>query len=227
MIEEIPLNLIKFNAAIYPRDHLYYQVTYRYASAIRAGVEFPPITVGKIEGDSNEYYLIDGLHRLRAHEIAGKKKIKAQVKKYKTFSEAFYDAVRLNSSHGQPLTTYEIARVIKRLRDEGRDWPFICSLLNITPEDAKKLLQKRSIEVEEGEIEIVKKPIVTVKERIIKKETAEEVKALTGVSQEKLLRDLRDILKTGLLDIDNRRVVRLVLEVFDLLKPIVHSIRSK
>jgi len=225
MKREIPLNQIKFNNAIYPRDHLYYQVAYRYASALRSGVKFPPIVVGRIKENAKNYYLVDGWHRLKAHEMAGKSTIEAEIKEYKTFSEAFYDAVKLNATHGQPLTAYETTKIIKKLRDEGKDWVFIASLLNITIEDAKKMLEKRTVEIEKGEIEVVKKPIVSVKERIATREVVQNVKSLTGVSQEKLLKDLRDILRSGLLDIENRKVVKLLIEVYDLLTPIVRTIR--
>ena len=218
----VKLSDIAFSKVIWPRAHYYYQVAYRYAASMRAGVKFPPIVVGRIKTaeDPEKLYLVDGLHRMKAYEMLGMDELDAEVHIYDSFEDAFYDAIRRNIAHGQPLTAYEYGDIIRRLLEQGKDWVFIATLLQMTIDDVKKFAEKKLVEVEEGEIEVVKKPVETVKERIVTKEMVKAQEGLTGVPQMKLVNDLITIIDIGLLDVDNKRLMERLRELYKRLKAI-------
>jgi hypothetical protein len=205
---------------IWPRDHEYYQVFYRYLASMKAGVKFPPIAVGTVKTaeDPEVLYLIDGLHRLKAYDMLDVKEVEAEINHYESFEEAFYDSVRRNITHGQPLTAYEIAGVIKRLLEKERDWVYIANLLQITLDDVKKFIEGRLVEVEKSVWEIVKEPVRSVKHRITTREITKGQRGLVGVSQIKLVGDLVKIIEIGLLDVDNKKLMTGLENLYDLLK---------
>lgn len=205
---------------IWPRDHEYYQISYRYMASMKAGIKFPPITTGTIKTaeDPEALYLIDGRHRLKAYDMLDITEVEAEINHYESFEEAFYDSVRRNIIHGQPLTAYEVGCVIKRLLEKGKDRVYIANLLQITLDDLKKFIEKRLVEVEENVYEVVKKPVRPVKHRITSSKIAEEQRGLTGISQMKLVGDLVKIIEIGLLDVDNKKLMKRLENLCDLLK---------
>lgn len=211
---------IVFSKVIWPRDHEYYQISYRYMGSMKAGVKFPPIVVGTVKTaeDPKTLHLIDGKHRLKAYDMLDVKEVEAEINHYESFEEAFYDSVRRNIVHGQPLTTYEFGCVMKRLLEKGKDLVYIATLLQMTIDDVKKFIEKRLVEVEENVYEVVKKPIHSVKHRITTSKIAEEQRGLTGISQMKLVGDLVKIIEIGLLDVDNKKLMNRLEKLYDFLK---------
>ena len=78
----------------------------RYAHALRAGAEFPPIKAAKITG---ALVLVDGYHRAAAHEIIGAAFIEAEVIEASE-SEAQWLAAEANLRHGRPLKRAEVRK---------------------------------------------------------------------------------------------------------------------
>uniref|UniRef100_A0A6M3LWI5 Uncharacterized protein n=1 Tax=viral metagenome TaxID=1070528 RepID=A0A6M3LWI5_9ZZZZ len=187
---------------------------------MKAGVKFPPINIGTIKTaeDPEALYLIDGLHRLKAYKMLDVKEVEVEIKHYESFNEAFHDSVRRNITHGQPFTAYEVAGVIKRLLEEGRDLVYMATLLQMTLDDVKKFIDERLVEVEENVYEVVKEPVRSVKHRITSSKIAEEQRGLTGISQIKLVGDIVKIIEIGLLDVDNKKLMNRLENLYDLLK---------
>lgn len=190
---------------------------------MRAGVKFPPIAVGTIETaeDPEALYLIDGQHRLKAYDMLGVKEVEADINHYKSFGEAFEDAVRRNVPHGQPLTASEVTGVIKRLLEEGKDLAYIADILQMTVDDVKKFIDERLVKVEGGVWKVVREPVRVVKHRITTKKIAKAQSGLTGISQMKLVGDIVTIIEIGLLDVDNRKLMNRLEKLYDLLKTLL------
>ena len=78
----------------------------RYAHALRAGAEFPPIKAAKITG---ALVLVDGYHRTAAYEIIGAAFIEAEVIEARE-CEAQWLAAEANLRHGRPLKRAEVRK---------------------------------------------------------------------------------------------------------------------
>jgi len=86
----------------------------RYADAMAAGQEFPPIVVARVtEGDATRAFtLIDGWHRVKAAKLIGRAKIDAIVVDAKP-NEYRWLAAKGNLSHGLPLARAEKREVFR------------------------------------------------------------------------------------------------------------------
>ena len=86
-------------------------IAVEYAEAIASGARMPPIVVFR-EGDT--YRLADGWHRVRAHELAGKADVAAEVRKGDERECRLY-AVGANASHGARRTKADRWRAVEML----------------------------------------------------------------------------------------------------------------
>lgn len=105
---------LKFDKDIYPRMAPNWQTSWIYAEQMKAGATFPAINVGEFR---NHLYIVDGVHRVKAHQIRKEDFIQAIVQKYASKKEMFIDAVKLNNHHGQRLSTYDKVRIIQKLEE--------------------------------------------------------------------------------------------------------------
>jgi len=106
---ELRLPEIKTTNRLQPRVQLDLFTSDEYAQAMREGQVFPPISVvfdGKI------YWLWDGYHRLRAAEICGFEKIKADVTEG-DFDKARWLALGANIKHGRQRKDEDKRRVVE------------------------------------------------------------------------------------------------------------------
>lgn len=109
---------IKINPNIYPRGAFDSSVVEAYKMAMDGGAEFPPILVGTINGDKS-HYLVDGKHRMAANERRGEAYISADIRHFENAKDAFMEAVRLNTTHGAPLSWDDRAEAMKKLMAWG------------------------------------------------------------------------------------------------------------
>jgi hypothetical protein len=81
----------------------------RYAAAMKAGQEFPAVTVVDVGGLK---LLVDGWHRVAALEALGETEVRAEVVEG-TRRDARWLAAEANLKHGLPLKTIEIRSVFR------------------------------------------------------------------------------------------------------------------
>lgn len=99
---------------LYPRHEVdHHSVVLQYAKALQAGVEFPTIKVGLLEGKK---IIVDGMHRVAAHKVIDHEYVTCSTLSFSSKAELFAEAVRLNSSHGRRFTNIELKDNIKRLQ---------------------------------------------------------------------------------------------------------------
>jgi hypothetical protein len=82
----------------------------RYANTYRAGVDMPPVQVGRIKGT---LVLLDGWHRLAALDQIGRNYVQACVRDMGE-REAAWIAASANLAHGLPLKSSEIRAVFRQ-----------------------------------------------------------------------------------------------------------------
>jgi len=109
---KIQIAKIHLDKALYPRDDLDNPTVSRYRLALDL---LPPIKVWQ-EGKDN-YILVDGYHRLVAHQIEGQKEIEANVLDIPK-EEIMLEAVKLNAKHGLQLDSNEKTRLAIMLFEE-------------------------------------------------------------------------------------------------------------
>ena len=116
-IQEIQVSKIEVIQGLLPRveTHTIEDKVEEYKEAMEFGSEFPPITVWL---KNNEYWLIDGMHRLLATKRLGKEMLKAEVVELKDMLEAKAVAITKNK-HGLPLTKQEKKILCQNLYMEG------------------------------------------------------------------------------------------------------------
>jgi ParB-like chromosome segregation protein Spo0J len=105
---------IVIDDAIYPRKEISEFGVTRLIQALLTGAKLPPIIV-----EASTLRLVDGRHRLLAHQRLDIKQIEVKEKTYATDADLFADAVRLNTGHGEPLDSYSIKNAIIKLEDYG------------------------------------------------------------------------------------------------------------
>jgi adenylylsulfate kinase len=83
---------------------------------MEAGVEFPPV---RTWFDGNDYWLVDGFHRIAATRKIGARKITVQVFEG-SLEEARWDSYRANSTHGLRRTIVDLEAVITRVLEHPK-----------------------------------------------------------------------------------------------------------
>lgn len=115
MLKIMKLKDIKVEMNYYPREYYSDDTAEKYANAMKLGSKFPPVIVAKIDG---EFYLVDGLHRLKAHQKNSEEHIQAEINnRISTFQQLYIEAVKTNVQHGRPLSSYDRENIAKRLAE--------------------------------------------------------------------------------------------------------------
>ncbi len=117
----IPLRSIKMDAGIQQRAPMLNSVVVaEYAEAMKAGAQFPPITIFT---DGNINWLADGFHRVEAAEEVGANAIAAEIRQG-TRRDAMLFGCSANRTHGLRRARADVRRAIETLLkdDEWGAW---------------------------------------------------------------------------------------------------------
>lgn len=116
-MNQIPLTEVVYDQSIYPRAEWSQATVNRYAEAINAGDEFPPIV---LEADTNR--LLDGMHRWQAHKQALKDTIRVR---WETVPEGVPPkayAASLSVTHGDRITSEDLKTIAREVATENPDY---------------------------------------------------------------------------------------------------------
>jgi len=119
---QLPISQIKLDDGTQPRAQLDFVVIGEYAEAMKAGAQFPPVTVFY---DGADYWLADGFHRVKAAEQNGDGLASVEVDvRQGARRDAILHACGANTDHGLRRTNSDKRRsVITMLHDdEWRQW---------------------------------------------------------------------------------------------------------
>jgi Domain of unknown function (DUF4326) len=133
--DAIPIGDVVLDMAIYPRDGWSQPTVERYAEALKAGDQFPPIT---LEAGTNR--LLDGMHRYQAHMTLGLTEIRAEHRQVPDDMPPLLFAAQLSARHGDRLSGKNMQAVTIKVVTEHPDYPMvkIAKCLGITRQTASK-----------------------------------------------------------------------------------------
>jgi ParB-like nuclease domain len=200
----LKLESIILDERYYPRSHVDWHTVLRYKSALLAGAQFPPVTVGK---RGKAYYLLDGWHRYRANRKIGSEKITAIITPVPQ-RLWFCEAVRLNIRHGIALNYQERLQSYMRLKRDGLPVDELQTIFATPIEDMEKATAQRAVWLSPNDLRplVAKTPLMTrLKERgpewLTEKASVieQEQKSLNGVSEKGLLRQVIVMLENDFL----------------------------
>ena len=120
-IVDLPVNQVRIMQNMLPRfiTGMDEEVVSRYAELMEDGVEFPPVKVWRNGKDGKEqWFVLDGAHRLEAAERAKKETIRCEVEEFEE-KEFLLRAFAENLKHGLPLKREEKMLVVQALYQQG------------------------------------------------------------------------------------------------------------
>jgi len=128
-----------FDWRLYPRKSIDYSIVHRYAKALKAGAVFPPIKVGLLNGTK---IIVDGMHRVKAHQTLGIEYIQAITLPFKSEADLFAEAVKCNSDHGRPFGHEDIRKSIRILKKYKFDVNEIVKLIHVPASEITRITAK-------------------------------------------------------------------------------------
>ncbi len=156
-----------------------------YAEMIEQGIEFDPISVWR---KGNEYWVIDGVHRLSAHKKAGKTTIKAKLVECKDELDYRIKAIQANLKHGLALAKEERPLLAQILYKEGVSEEEIRKVFGISERTLYRWLEQ----IKEQERQEKVKKVLELKE---KGYTQEQIAKELGVDKSTVSRWLGSVAK--------------------------------
>lgn len=116
---------------LYPREKIDPTHIREMAESLALGITLPPILV-----DRESKRVIDGFHRIRAHQKVYDLDVEVPVilKTYNNDMEMFLEAMRLNASHGRKLSPYDKARCLARAEELKLEPEIVASALHMAPQ---------------------------------------------------------------------------------------------
>lgn len=139
-IRQISASSLVQDFKLYPRAQVDDYHVREMAESIRAGGKLPPVIA-----DSKSKRIIDGFHRVRAHQkvYGANVKIAVDLREYPDEPTMLKEAMVLNASHGRNLTLYDKTRCLLLAQELGMERSVVSQALNITVERAETLLLER------------------------------------------------------------------------------------
>ena len=108
-MQNILVESIRTDGAVQSRAAINAEYVAELAEQIKAGVKLPPVDVYR---NGDETWIADGFHRLRAHEAAGVRNIRAEIHKG-TKADAAWHSTGANLKHGLRRTNADKRRAVE------------------------------------------------------------------------------------------------------------------
>lgn len=202
---------------LYPRAQVDALHIGHLAEAYRCKVEMPYIIV-----DKKTKRLIDGMHRKRAYaQVFGQDaKITVISRAYKSESEMFVDAMRLNSGHGRNLSPYDRSLAIAKAFEMKLDPAMIAEALRMSVEkvtemkpcaiDPSKVRPAMAFVVRKGGKDgpehqqvHLKMPVRHMAGEVLSTQQADAMQSLGGNNQMFYVNQLITLIESGMIDSEN------------------------
>lgn len=131
MIARLKLSKITVNGGTDVRDKINDDVVNEYGEAAKAGSEFPPLVVFKVD---KEYLLADGFHRIYGFERYGIKEWECDIREG-TREDALKFALSCNTEHGYRRTNADKQNAVKIALKEWPDYSdrLIAEMCRVSP----------------------------------------------------------------------------------------------
>ena len=107
---------ISLDQSFQPRVKLHAATVEKYVRDYEDGVDLPPVTLGRLEGDERSLlYMVDGWHRAKARGVIGLVDVPAVIQTFESRAELLKAACRANVVHGLRLSKPDLMRAIQLL----------------------------------------------------------------------------------------------------------------
>lgn len=209
-IELIKIKELLFDKKLYPRNHVMWRTWIKYVSAMQSGAIFPPIKIAK---RGKKIYVIDGWHRIEAKKYLKEKAIEAElidIPKGNWFAEAKALTIELNTHHGTSLSAQDNARAIVELQQLGLTNQRISKIVHVPIGRFKQFLAKRMALTPAGQPIFLKRSVGHLQGQEISNLPEEINERGLGNSQFGLLTELIKLIENDLLNMEDKRIQRLV-----------------
>lgn len=199
---------------LYPRHSVDEAHVSQLYQALQAGAQLPPIIV-----EAASKRMVDGWHRARAWKkhLGPTAVVDVILREYATESDLLSDSVRLNAAHGRPLGTLDQVRIVAMCQHRGMEIPVIARIMNVTEPKVHRLqIRVATYEGSDGgavpgtKIVPLKRPAIHLAGQTLTQDQAKAHLSAPGTSYLFVVRQLREGLKSGLV---NRADVRIVQEL--------------
>jgi hypothetical protein len=115
-IQSVEVSSLKWDESIYPRSDVDTDLVETYVEALNNGTTLPPIIVEEGTGR-----ILDGVHRWRAHQKAGRTEIRATFVTVPEGETPKYYSARLNASHGARMKLSELKAIAMSMAEAFPD----------------------------------------------------------------------------------------------------------
>jgi len=211
---------------IYPRSSVSSTNVSRLRRSVRLGED-----VGPIVADEKTLAIIDGFHRRRA--ILAEKGDKAvwpvELRTYKSRKYMFMDSVLLNTGHGLALNQYERTKCQIRGEELGLTKKEMASMLRVEMVDLERIEMTRMSRIVPSDgpprRHALKRPMYHLAGRRITQKQAAITPVLGGRSAGQLAKELRILLQTNSVNLDNDDTAILMADLFIVLERVVKDNR--
>ncbi len=125
----------------------------KYANNMKAGAQFPPLIL-----EAKTKKIVCGFNRFNAYikVFEPDHEVPVILKNYKSSKELFEEAVKDNTTHGMPLTRWDIQNIICRSEKLGFEFTTISKLLNMPEYTLEKIADKTVLVIDSvGEKEVM------------------------------------------------------------------------
>jgi transcriptional regulator with XRE-family HTH domain len=117
MSTRLDVTAVVYDASIYPRAEWSQSTVNRYADAIEAGADFPPITLERATGR-----LLDGMHRWQAHKQALQTTIAVVYVDVPDDVPAKLYAASLSATHGDRMSGTDLRQIAREVAEANPDY---------------------------------------------------------------------------------------------------------
>ncbi len=209
---------------LYPREAYGWQTAFHYASAMKAGAKFPPVTVAFFAGKN---YLIDGKHRIEAYKMNKEKSVQCEVLKNLDRKKIYLEAIKRNIANGRPLTPYDKAGIIVRLRAMDLEDIQISEIVQVPFDKFKQFAAQRITSTITGEQVILKSPLKHFSDSIIDPELADSQGIYAATSQFHIVEQMIRLLESKAINTKNATLMNKLKMVNKLTREVILSTRKK
>lgn len=183
---------------LYPRSDVNSQHVTHIVYALEAGVVLPPVII-----DEKTKRIVDGFHRCRAHKrLYGEDaEIECVLKTYDSEQDLFLEAVRLNSGHGQTLSSYDKVHSISRAMELKIDEALIADALHMKSEKVIEFRQDRIAKlINSSQVVPLKLPARHLSGQTLTLKQSDAIEKLSGNAQAFTIYQVCLLLENDLLD---------------------------
>lgn len=217
----VDIDEIVFDKEIYPRNEPFWMYYYEYAQAMKTGSKFPPIVLAK---HNNKLYLIDGKHRIEANKLLKNKKIEAEVYIGWSRERMFEESIKLNISHGKPLSPFDKRKIALKLKDLKYPDIKISQIIKVPLANLQKFTSQKLVSSTTGKT-LIEVPLKSSLKHLAGQHMDIEDIGNINNSQQimksqqiRLLNELIRIIEDDLLDINNKSISEAIKTLKDLLE---------